>query len=110
METVRPNRQATQPLLLTSEPSFDIALRAFTAVHTEAWTNWLTLWEEMWMRAVSAKNPVDYAAAGFLMLPAYTSQALLYCKRLSEIAAMTGKPTPGMALSTDDEATIAKPK
>ena len=93
------------------------AWEALALAQTEALTNGMALWNEMCMRAASAKSPLDYAAAGTLMWPAYTSQAMLYCKRLYDMVTgacfnangSTTIPHPSASVVTTGAQTKAAP-
>ncbi|MEM5343627.1 phasin family protein [Paraburkholderia azotifigens] len=97
---------------LPSEPFAADTMQAVALANTEALTKWIALCEEAWMRAATVRNPLEYAAIGSLMLPACASQAMLYCKRIADIAAgaqtaasqpltavQTGKPAADIGLS-----------
>ncbi len=62
-------------------------MEALATANTEALASWTALCKETWLRAAAVRNPLEYAAIGSLMLPACASQAMLYCKRISDIAA-----------------------
>lgn len=61
-------------------------LQTIAHVQTEALQKWFALWQEMWVRAVAARNPVELASLPSLVLPELASQVMLYCKQLSEFA------------------------
>jgi hypothetical protein len=97
---------------LPPEPFASGTMQAVALANTEALTKWIALCEEAWMRAAAVRNPLEYAAIGSLVLPACASQAMLYCKRIADIAAgaqaaasmpfaaaETGKPATDIKLS-----------
>ena len=102
MDTARPDPRTTP---LTSWwghiPSYHLpsgaTWEAFAQAQAEALTKDMALWNEMWTRVATARSPLDYAVAATLMWPAWTSQTMLYCKRLSDLASAAGVDTHGSA-------------
>ncbi|MBN3752250.1 hypothetical protein G3N95_04815 [Paraburkholderia sp. Tr-20389] len=85
------------------EPFGSATMQALALANTEAFANWMALCQETWVRAAAVRNPLEYAAIGSLMLPACASQAMLYCKRISDIAACAqaaSVPHPAPGIST----------
>jgi phasin family protein len=78
-----PNARGSAPDLPSCVAAFEATARA----QTEAIQYWIALSQEMWLRAVAVRDPLELASLPSLMLPEFASQAMLYCKRLAEIIA-----------------------
>lgn len=106
----------------TFSPKFfdSTVMQGIALANTEALANWMALWNETWIRAATVRNPLEYATIGSLMLPACASQAMLYCKRISDITAggheaasvpltdqETGQPAAAQAQSVNASSSAA---
>ncbi|MGN6665752.1 MAG: hypothetical protein ACTHKH_02080 [Trinickia sp.] len=82
---------------------------AFAQLQMKACADWQALCRETMARCALARDPLTYTAIGWLMLPGCASQAMDYCRRLSEIAEFHGAASVPAKLP-EPAATVTAPK